>query len=32
MVRLVLDIGLDHYIGIQREMNLLRADPAARGR
>ena len=26
MVRLVLDIGLDHYIGIQREMNLLRAD------
>ena len=32
LVRLVLDIGLDHYIGIQREMNLVRADAAARGR
>jgi hypothetical protein len=32
MVRLVLDIGLDHYIGIQRELELVRTDPAARGR
>ena len=32
MVRLVLDIGLDHYIGIQRELNLVRENPAARGR
>jgi hypothetical protein len=32
LVRLVLDIGLDHYIGAQREIDIRRTYPAARER
>lgn len=32
LVRLVLDIGLDHYIAVQRELDILRTDAADRDR
>lgn len=32
LVRVVLDIGLDHYIGVQREMDIVRGYPVAEAR
>ncbi len=32
LVRLVVDIGLDHYIAVQRELDILRTDAADPGR
>jgi hypothetical protein len=32
LVRFILDIGVDHYIGVQKELEILRETPIARAK